>query len=166
MIRVRIVANLAYRISAAMKELQMTSRQAGAHINKVDDERRKWTRFLYGVTWEDPMNYDVVLNLEHLGVKGACAVVECMTRLEQFQATAESRKVLEDFALQSFVIAALARDERTAETDFVVHAENGVVTIDGMANLPDMVASVDEVAGKVEGVVKLVNQVVTFGIPA
>jgi cytidylate kinase len=166
MIRVRIVANLAYRISAAMKELQMTSRQAGAHINKVDDERRKWTRFLYGVTWEDPMNYDVVLNLEHLGVKGACAVVECMTRLEQFQATAESRKVLEDFALQSFVIAALARDERTGETDFVVHAENGVVTIDGMANLPDMVASVNEVAGKVEGVVKVVNQVVTFGIPA
>jgi len=100
------------------------------------------------------------------GVKGACAVVECMIRLEQFQATAESRKVLEDFALQSFVIAALARDERTGEADFVVHAENAVVTIDGMANFPDIVASVDEVAGKVEGVVKVVNQVVTFGIPA
>lgn len=166
MIRVRIVANLSYRISAAMKELQMTSRQAEAHIHKVDDERRKWTRFLYGVAWDDPMNYDVVCNLEYLSIRGACAVVERLTELEQFQSTAESRKALEDIALKSFVVAALARDERTSDAEFQVHAEDGVVTIEGVAKLADMVASVNEVAGKVEGVVKLVNQVVTFGIPA
>jgi cytidylate kinase len=166
MIRVRIVANLSYRISAAMKELQMTSRQAEAHINNVDEQRRKWTRFLYGVAWDDPMNYDVVLNLEYLGIRGACAIVQCMTELEQFQPTAESRTYLEDLALQSFVIAALAHDERTRDTVFSVHAKSGVVTIDGTAKLPDVVASVNEIAGKVGGVVKVVNQVVTFGIPA
>ena len=165
MIRVRIVANVSYRISAAMKELQMTSRQAAAHINKVDEERRKWTRFLYGVAWEDPMNYDVVLNLEYLGVTGACAAVVRLTQLDQFQPTAESRKVLEDLALQSLVIAALARDERTRDADFRVRAENGVITIEGMAKLPDIVASVHDVAANVGGVVKIVNQVVTFGIP-
>lgn len=166
MIRVRIVANLAYRISAAMKELQMTSRQAEAHIHKVDEERRKWTRFLYGVSWEDPMIYDVVLNLEYLSIRGACAVVERLTELEQFQPSAESRRVLEDFALQSFVVAALAHDERTCDTEFQVTAQNGVVTIDGMAKLADMVAAVNDVAGNVPRVAKVVNQVVTFGIPA
>ena len=166
LIRVRIVANLSYRISAAMKELQMSSRQAEAHIHKVDEERRKWTRFLYGVSWEDPMNYDVVLNLEYLSIKGACAIVEHLTELEDFQQNAESRRVLENFALRSFVIAALAHDERTADTELHVSADNGVVTVEGMAKLPEMVASVNDVVGKVAGVTKVVNQVVTFGIPA
>ena len=64
------------------------------------------------------------------------------------------------------VTAALAQDERTCDTEFHVSADNGVVTIEGMAKLPDMVASVSAVAAKVGGVVKVVNQVVTFGISA
>src|SRR5574341_139975 len=53
-IRVRVVADIAYRVQAAMKRLGMTSHQAEAYIRKVDSERVKWTQFLYGVAWQDP----------------------------------------------------------------------------------------------------------------
>jgi cytidylate kinase len=164
-IRVRVVADTSFRISAAMKQLNMTSRQAEAHIKKVDSERRKWTRFLYGVAWEDPSNYDVVLNLEFLGIAGACAAVVRLTELPQFQPTDESRKALADLALQSFVLAALANDERTRDVDFRVRAQEGVVTVEGVARLPDMMGSVNEIVAGVEGVTKVVNQVVALGLP-
>jgi hypothetical protein len=164
-IRVRVVADTSSRIGAAMKELNMTSRQAEADIKKFDSERRKWTRFLYGVSWEDPSNYDVVLNLEYLGIEGACAVVVRLTELPQFQATDESRQALADLALQSFVLAALASDERTRDADFRVRAHDGVISVEGVARLAEMTESVGEIASRVEGVTKVVNQVVTLGIP-
>jgi cytidylate kinase len=163
--RVRVVANTAYRIEAAMKRLNMTSRQAEAHIKKVDEERRKWTRFLYGVGWEDPSNYDVVLNLEYLGICGACAAVVRLAELEQFQPTPESRRALENLALKSSVIAALACDQRTRDADFRVRAEDGVVTVEGVARLPAMAEAVPDVVAKVTGVAKLVNQTAAFGVP-
>ena len=43
-IRVRVVADMSYRVQAAMQQLNMASHQAEAHIRKVDDERRRWTR--------------------------------------------------------------------------------------------------------------------------
>jgi len=164
-IRVRVVADMSYRLSAAIRELNLTKRQAQAHIKKVDGARRKWTRFLHGVAWEDPGNYDVVLNLEHLGIDGACAAVVRLTELPQFQPTDESRKALENLTLQSTVLAALASDERTRDADFRVRAQDGVITVEGVAKLAEMTDSVDEIASKIEGVTKVVNQVVTLGIP-
>jgi len=164
-VRVRVVADTSSRISVAMKELNMTSRQAEAHIKKDDAERRKWTRFLYGVSWEDPSNYDVVLNLEYLDIAGACRAVVCLSKLPQFQPTDESQKALADLALQSFVIAALASDERTRDADFRVRAHDGVITVEGVARLAEMAESVGEIVSKVEGVTKVVNQVVTLGLP-
>jgi cytidylate kinase len=164
-IRVRVVADTAYRISAAMRQLSMTSRQAEAHIKHVDRQRRKWTRFLYGVSWEDPSNYDVVLNLEYLDIAGACAVVVRLNELEQFQPTPESLRAIEKRALQSLVLAALARDERTCDADFRVRVDDGVVTVEGVAKLQQAMECVPEVVAEVEGVTKVINQVVTFGIP-
>ena len=164
-VRVRVVADTAYRINAAMRQLSMTSRQAEAHIKSVDRQRQKWTRFLYGVSWEDPSNYDVVLNLEYLDIAGACAVVVRLSELEQFQPTAESLKTVEKRALQSLVLAALARDERTCDADLRVRVNDGVVTVEGVAKLRQAVECVPEVVAKVEGVTSVVNQVVTFGLP-
>ncbi len=164
-IRVRVVADISYRVQAAMKRLGMTSHQAEAYIRKVDRERVKWTQFLYGVAWEDPRNYDVVLNLERLGLQGACTTVVRMAELEMFQPTAESLAAMEDLALSSLVLAVLARDERTRDGSFQVRATAGVVTVDGVVRVPGMAESVPEVAGDAEGVKQVVNNVVLGGYP-
>ena len=159
LIRVRVVADIGFRIKAAMERQHMTGHEAEVYIRKVDNERRKWTRFLYGVDWDDPANYDIVLNLEHLGLEGACDLVVRTARLEQFQVTSESREAMEDLALSSFVVAALASDERTAEADLRVQAKQGVVTVEGLVKRSEEVTSVPEVLRNVEGIVKLINDV-------
>ena len=88
-----------------------------------------------------------------------------MAELEQFQETPESRKALVDLALQSAVLAALARDVRTRDADFRVRANDGVVTVEGMGRLPKMDEAVSAVVREVEGVTKVVNQVANFGVP-
>ncbi len=164
-IRVRVVADISSRIGAAVEQLNMTRRDAENYVKKQDEERRKWTRFLYGVAWEDAENYDVVLNLERLGICGACAIVTRLAELDEFKETPESRKTLENLALQSAVLAALARDERTRDADFRIRAENGIVTVEGIAKLPKMGAAVGDVVGGVEGVTQIVNHVESFGVP-
>ncbi len=163
-IRVRVIADIGYRVRAAMSRLNMTSRQAETHIRKVDDERRKWTRFLYGVEWEDPTNYDLVLNLEFLGVEGACDLVTRATELEMFQPTEDSLRAMDDMVLASVVTAALARDKRTTHGEFRVSASHGAVTVDGVVKAHDTADAVSEVVSAVDGVKELTNHVVTGGL--
>jgi cytidylate kinase len=164
-IRVRVVADMKYRVQAAMQQLNMASHQAEAHIRKVDDERRRWTRFLYGVEADDPSNYDVVLNLEHLGIAGACAIVLRLAELPQFQVTEESRRALGDLTLSSLVLAALAHDPRTSDGEFRVRANDGIVTVDGTVKLQKTAESVLAVARSVPDVTEVLSQVVTVGVP-
>jgi cytidylate kinase len=162
-LRVRIVADLRYRVTAAMERLNMTSRQAEAHIRKDDAERRKWSRFLYGVAWEDPSNYDVVLNIEFLGIDGACATVRRMSELEPFQPTPESLRAVENLALASRVTAALAGDALTRDAEFRVRADDGIVSIEGVVRTSGVADAAAAVARSVPGVKDVINQVVSAG---
>ncbi|MFH0901148.1 MAG: cytidylate kinase family protein [Pseudomonadota bacterium] len=164
-LRVRVVADTTYRIKAAMQQLNMTSRQAEHYISKVDGERRKWTQFLYGVEWDDASNYDVVLNLEYMGIPGAVSTVVRMVQLEAFQPTEESKTTMENLTLASLVNARLAQDKRTNDADFIVRARNGVVTIEGVVRLAETADAALDVARGVPGVKDVVGQVAPTGYP-
>jgi cytidylate kinase len=164
-VRVRVVADISYRIQAAMRRLSLSSGQAESYIRRVDREREKWTQFLYGVGWEDPRNYDVVLNLERLDIQAACATVVHLAELDVFQPTQQSLAAMENLALSSLVLAALARDERTRDGTFRVQAAAGVVTVEGMVRVAEIAESVPAVVGAVDGVKDLVNNVALAGYP-
>ncbi len=85
-LRVRVTADLEFRIRAALAEYP-TREAADAHIARVDRERREWSQFLFGVDWEDPLLYDLVLNLSRMSLATAGeAVVQAAGRPE-FQPT-------------------------------------------------------------------------------
>jgi len=75
-LRVRLIAPLEYRIAQVEERMHLTRDDAIRHIERVDRERASWTKFLYGVEWNDPSLYDLTLNLEHLDLGGAADVVE------------------------------------------------------------------------------------------
>jgi cytidylate kinase len=158
-IRVRVIADMEFRIPVAMQEQNLAREDAMAHIEKVDKERRHWIRFLFEVEWDDPHLYDVVLNLSRTSLATACDMVARMTEQEEFKPTAASVKALEDLALNSRVSAVLARDARTTDADLGVTADDGIVTITGTTQLPAVVDAVPSVVGQVEGVKKVRNEV-------
>ncbi len=152
-LRVRIVADMEYRVEAVMRERNLTRDAAVAYIGRVDKERKEWAHYLYGVDWDDSALYDVVLNLSHLSLDAACSTVVHLALLEEFRPTAQSLRTIENLALSGRISAALARDSRTATARLEVEAMEGNATIKGVAGqevvdaLPSVLADVQGVRG-------------------
>jgi len=158
-LRVRVIAGEADRVQAARDDFDMTEKQAVQYVKTVDTQLRKWTRFLYGVDWQDPALYDAVLRVDRIGVEGTADTIVAMTELGPFKPSAESRKAFADLLLSSTVWAALTADPRTRAANVRVAADGGSVLVTGSADGTKTLAAIAEVAGRVPGVARVDNQV-------
>jgi cytidylate kinase len=130
-LRTRIIAPMEYRIARLQDRIMCNRQEAMAYIEKMDDDRRKWTQFLYGVDWRDASLYDIVLNLEQMSLEEACDVICCASQLKYFEFTPEIQQVMNDLAAASRVKANLAMDPATSNLQLEVKARNGSVSIKG-----------------------------------
>ena len=129
--RVRIIAPLEFRVSKAQERLKFSRGEALAYIEKMDQDRRKWTQYLYGVDWGDPALYDVVLNLENMDVLEACESVAILVRRRCYELSPEDQAAMNDFVLASRVRADLAINPSTSHLEFQVTAVGGAVKVGG-----------------------------------
>lgn len=150
-IAVRVIADLEFRLNAAQQKQNLAREDALAYIQKVDEQRQTWTRFLFEVDWDDPYLYDLVLKLGRVSLETACETVVQLTEREDFKPTAASLKAMQDLTLQSRVSAALIRDSRTRDGDLKVAADDGTVTITGTAP-PGVAEAVPVVVDRLHGV--------------
>jgi osmotically-inducible protein OsmY len=151
-LRVRVVADLEYRIRAAMDQAGFTRDKAIAHIRQVDEERGRWARLLYGVEWQDPTQYHLILNLAQVSVSSACEVIVRMVEMDEFQPTEESRRQFANLRLGARVWAALARNPVTRSAALQVTARDGDVVITGNAGSSKALELIPQIASEVEGV--------------
>jgi len=151
-LRTRIIAPMEFRLDMAQDRLKLSRSEALAYIHKVDQERRKWTQYLYGVDWGDPALYDIVLNLEYMSVEEACDIIANIVRQRCFEFTSECQTAMDDLALASRVRANLAINSPTSHLEFDVTARGGSVSIKGRLTSLDELAEVRRVAGEVPGV--------------
>jgi len=151
-LRTRIIAPMEFRIGKVQERLNYDRKQAIAYIEKMDEERRKWTQFLYGVDWRDASLYDLVLNLEQMSLEEACDVIATASRLKCFAATAETRRALDDLARAAHVKASLAMNPATADLQFAVVAQNGSVSIKGDIVSPGQIKTIGGIVRAVPGV--------------
>jgi cytidylate kinase len=158
-LRIRVIANMEFRIEAAMNQLKCGRDEAIAYIEKVDKKRRKWAQFLYGVEWDDPALYDAVLNLERMGVVSTCMTITRMVELGDFKVTPASLQAQEDLLLSSKVWIALAKDEHTKAAFVKVAADQGKVTVQGGAGSGKVIDAIQVVAKRVPGVKEVVSEV-------
>jgi cytidylate kinase len=158
-LRARVIASMEFRIRAAREQLKCGREEAIDYIEKVDKKRRKWARLLYGVEWDDPSLYDVVLNLDRMTIDHACHAITRMVELGDFQVTPASHKAQEDLLLGSAVWIALAKNDRTKAAFVNVAADGGKVTIKGHAGSGKTVDAIPLVARGVQGVKEVVSEV-------
>jgi cytidylate kinase len=155
-IKVRVIADMEFRIKAAMERGHLTRTDAIQFIKTVDEKRARWTRFLYHVDWADPSLYDIVINLNHISLSSACEVVRCTARLGQYKATPESQKITNDLVLSSHVRALIAADKNISDHDIEVEADAGVVTIGGTVEWAEDVDKIEKIVSAIPGVVEVV----------
>lgn len=151
-LRVRVIADMQYRIKATMEEADLRQEEAVAYIQRVDKERSRWARLLYGVEWQDPSLYDLILNLGKVSAESACATVARMAEQKEFESTSEGRKSFEDFSLSCQVWATLAKNPATRNAGIQVNADGGEVVIGGTVNSVKALELIPQIAETVEGV--------------
>ena len=130
-IKVRLIAPMAMRIRAVMAQQNLGYTAARDYIRNVDQERIRWTKFIYGVDWRDPGSYDLVINLADMSIDSACAMVAAVAQLPSYQSTEVVKKTLRDFALACRVKLALAVSAGSRGITFNVRADDGRVEILG-----------------------------------
>ncbi len=155
-LRVRIIAPLEFRLAMVQERLKLSRQEGLAYVQKVDEGRRKWTHFLYGVDWEDPALYDLVINLEHMNIQEACDVLEAVVEQQTcFEFTSECQATMDDLALASRIRANLALNPSTSHLEVEVTASHGAVRIKGKLTTPDELEEVRSVAIAVAGLTSL-----------
>ncbi|MCG6878430.1 MAG: cytidylate kinase-like family protein [Deltaproteobacteria bacterium] len=125
-LKVRILADMDDRVALMMAREQLSKKQAIKQLRRDDHERRQWSKQLFGVdTWDSSL-YDMVLHVHKLSVDDASNLISQAAQMEQFKATPESRKMLENLVIAARVRARLVHDYPMVQ----VHADDGVVTVD------------------------------------
>jgi cytidylate kinase len=149
-LRVRAIAPMSFRIREAQELLRAGPAEAAEHIRKMDEERRNWTRFLYGVDWEDPSLYDMVVNLRHISVEQACRFVAAALWEVDAAFSDEFHAAMGDLAIASRVRADLAVDPFTSNLEVEVESRQGEVLIGGAD--PDQFDEIERVVRHIPGV--------------
>ncbi len=152
-LRVRIIAPLHLRVKMARERLRLTEEEAIDYIRRRDDERRRWTQYLYGVDWGDPSLYDVVVNIEHVTISEACKALAALVQAQAcYEFGPKCRAILDDLATASRVKAKLVLAPETSHLEFNARAENGVVYLHGKLSSLDLLPVVERIARSVPGV--------------
>jgi len=147
-LKVRVIADIKYRVAAAMREHHLSRQKAIDFIKTVDRDRSRWVQVMYQADWKDPSQYDIVVDLEQVDVEEACdraiAALRAAPRL--------SRQNLEDFALATGARARIAAADAINDTDIEVTAAGGSVTITGECDSQGEMERIVECARDVPGV--------------
>ena len=107
--KVRIIADLDDRVKEEMKRENISAEEARRILLKDDEERRKWSKTVYGIDTWDPSLYDLVIKIKGVTVEGAVDIIKCSLK-GPFQTTPEGQKLVDDMSLAARIEAALIHD--------------------------------------------------------
>ncbi len=150
-LKVRIIADMEERVRLEMERENVSEENAVKSIIKDDEQRRKWSLFLYGIdTWESSL-YDLVIHIKNLNPEDAAEIICNAASLDSFKTTWESQKTIENLALAAEVKATLMDLSPYVETT----ASNGIIHIMAKTHeygKPDIEFQLKKVAGSIKGV--------------
>jgi cytidylate kinase len=123
-LKVRIIADTEKRVADEMARENISKEKAQYILKKDDEERRKWSMFLYGIDIMDPETYNLIIRIGHLSEDEAVDIIANATLLPAFQESTESKAALADLAMHALVSKKLFDFPNAAVT-----AKNGQVAI-------------------------------------
>jgi cytidylate kinase len=131
-LKVRIIGNVEDRVKVVMRRAEVFEQAASAVkgisvpgfkrpatprpiskgkalriLEEIDKGRRKWGLHLYGVDTHDPSLYDLVLHIGRLSVDDAVDLICRAAGMDQFQATTESQRTMDDLLLAARIKGSL-----------------------------------------------------------
>lgn len=158
-VRVRITRSMAKRVEWLMHHLETDDAEfAEAEIRRSDAAHAARMHERFGVSWGDPVLYDLVLNTDRVSVESCAELIAQLTRRVEFQETLAGKQMLADMALEVRIEAALKDHRPTRDTEVTIKAKQGAVTLSGIVLNADERGIVEQVATGVDGVSSVANE--------
>jgi cytidylate kinase len=150
-LKVRVIADLEERVRSEVQREGISRKEALRIIRQDDEERKKWSEYLYGINTWDPSLYDLVIHIRKMTTDDAARVISETVALDNFKTTPESQRAMEDLAMAAQVKAALM----DLRPDVDVVASGGMVQIHTSALLVEgerLISDIEAIAKSVDGV--------------
>jgi cytidylate kinase len=162
-LHIRVVASLEKRVQNLL-ERGFHREVALKAIEQTDHERGSFIKFAFGVDWENPNLYDVILNMDKLSVQLAVNIVIQMARSEDIKACSiDAMKSIEMMGLTHRAEAALIEAGLTygpagAYVSVIVE-EPGRVRLLGVVDDKTTKTRAEKIVKDVKGVESIENQI-------
>jgi len=150
-LKVRVITDLEDRIRVFRERDGISREEALRLIRKLDEQRKKWSKQLYGIYPWDPRLYDLVINTEKDTVDDAVDLICHTTMMEAFRTTPQSKKAMEDLVLSADIKAALIDlkpDIEVTGLDGIIHVKTTVPE----SQEQELVRKINEIARDIQGV--------------
>jgi len=95
-LKVRIIANIDFRVKVLMERENVSEDDARKLLYKIDVERRKWSMYLYGIDTNETELYDIVIHIDTIDVDSAVEILYDMARRPCFQTSTALQKKVKD----------------------------------------------------------------------
>lgn len=156
---VRVCAPMKVRVQRMMERLNSDDEAFITNEIKLSEEAHAAiTRRHFGINWQDPEQYDLVLNTERVSIDECADEVLSLVNNPQFRATDQSQQMLANLALEAHLRAALRADPRTEKMSITISADRDVVTIAGIVDRGSEPVHASEVASAVPRVKEIKNE--------
>lgn len=156
---VRITRSFEKRVDWLMENLGTDDRDfAEEEIRRSDEAHASRMHQQFGVTWGDPLLYDLVLNTDRVSVESCVELITQLTRRPEFQETEASRAMLADMTLTARIRAAFKDNEATRDTKVTIESRSGLISLQGIVISDAERNAAQQVAAAVQGVTGVDNQ--------
>jgi cytidylate kinase len=158
-VNVRVTRSFDKRVEWLMHHLETDDRDfAETEIRRSDDAHATRIKQQFGVTWGDPLLYDLVLNTDRLTVPTCVELIRSLTTRPEFQESEESRKLLANLTLATRVRSALKGNVSTQDVKITIDGRNGTIVLSGIVVNANERSEAEKVAAQVKGVTGVENK--------
>jgi hypothetical protein len=157
-ISVRVTRSLKARVEWLMGHLETDDAEfAEAEVRRSDQAHASRMHEQFGVTWGDPLLYDLVLNTDRVSVQTCVEQIRLLVHRPEFAETPESRALLANMALAARVRAALKDHAATGDINVTIEATQGRIALRGIVLNAQERLQTESVATAVRGVAAVDN---------
>jgi cytidylate kinase len=156
---VRVTRSFKKRVEWLTDRLETDDAEfAEAEIRRSDAAHASRMHQQFGVTWGDPLLYDLVLNTDRVSVESCVEQIRNLMNRPEFQETAESRAMLANMTLEARIRAALKDNAATRDVSVTIESSGGKVALRGIVLNAEEHSQVEKIAAAVPGVANVDNQ--------
>jgi cytidylate kinase len=155
-LRVRIIAPFEARVESWAEREWLDPELARVLVRRSDQQRAGFIKYYFDRDWEEPINYDLIINTlrlsEDMAVKLICDAIKDKNLVERKSA---AKRVLQDLIIQKTVEIQLLSNrilEGLHQYHFRLSVENGMVTLQGHVHNKEKHQEVLAVVRQADGV--------------